>query len=442
MIKYDYSRAIALREAEAKAATLGLRGGGRQKRDLYQDRLEWLDADDRARETHRAEKARRLAETQAPLEEVTGAELAEDDDLDVEYRVDGLWVVGGNIVCRAVNKAGKSTLTDNLVHALTTGADFLGAFPVKPVGSVYVIDSERPKSTIRQRWLALGIREGVTLNPIRGQEARLNMADPITRADWVRRLSGHDVLILDCLGPVIRGLGLDENRDASAWLIALRGVCEEAGVSEIVVVHHMGHEGTHGRGDSGIDGFGDDLWALTVKGNAESARSPRSFRAGGRNTALDPTRLVLDPKTWRLTLGDGPVPDDEGVNEAGPLKVSLAPYNLDHRRAMYVILAVLAPDAGMTQAEVYTRFREITGNTDKATADGAWKEAREARAIFGVRKYKAHGETTPTRQNGADLDHEWWQEEDVQRAVGYLQKFYKTTARPVPKPGSTDEMNF
>lgn len=436
MIRYDYSRAIAQRQAEVEAAQRG--GGGlRQKRDLYQDRLEWLDADDRARETHRAEKARRLAETQAPLEEVSGAELADADDLDVEYRVEGLWIVGGNIVCRAVNKAGKSTLTDNLVHALTTGEDFLGAFPVKPVGSVYVIDSERPKSTIRQRWMALGIRDGVTLNPIRGQEARLNLADPITRADWVRRLSGHDVLILDCLGPVIRGLGLDENRDAAAWLITLRGVCEEAGIGEIVVIHHMGHSGDHGRGDSGIDGFGDDLWSLGVKGNAESSRAPRSFRAGGRNTAVDWTRLTLDPKTWRLTLGNGPVPDDEGMNKPGPLEVTLDNFGLDARRKMYVLVAVLADRDGMTKPEARKKFRaNVKGATDD-DADAAWKEAVDnAAAIYNVR-----GENGSTKRFGADLSHSWWNEEEVRRAVAHLEKKHDTTAELVPRrlrPGSDE----
>ncbi len=83
-----------------------------------------------------------------------------------------------------------------------------------------------------------------------------NLLDPDIRRQWVTRLREvrADDFVLDCLlrraSYVV--LGLDEQREAGRFLVALDDMLLEAGVSEALVIHHMGHGNERSRGDSRI----------------------------------------------------------------------------------------------------------------------------------------------------------------------------------------------
>ncbi|MFL1999501.1 AAA family ATPase [Microbacterium sp. A1-JK] len=244
--------------------------------------------------------------------------LAEPDE-DAEYRVEGLMPTGGNVIVAAQFKAGKSTLIGNLLGSLADGGDFLGQFPANAAGRVVLIDDELDPRTMR-RWLrdhTIDHPERVELVSLRGHLSTFNILDPATRAAWADVIGACDVLILDCLRPVLDALGLDENKDAGRFLVAFDALKAEAQIDEAVVVHHMGHSGERSRGDSRILDWPDVSWRI-VRENDEPS-SPRYFSAFGRDVEVKEGRLSYDHPTRALTYGEGSrkeARDFEAVDEA------------------------------------------------------------------------------------------------------------------------------
>jgi len=254
-----------------------------------------------ARELVAREKAGEI-EIPAP---VALPDLLAMSDEEVEYRVDGLLLRGGRALLAAQFKAGKTTLTGNLVRCLADGERFLGRFDTEQVRRVTLIDTELTPRTI-QRWLRdQGIRhpEAVSVLPIRGAVSSFNILDTRVRARWVEMIRGSEVLILDCLRPVMDALGLDEHRDAGRLLVAFDELMAEAGVEEGFVVHHMGHSGERARGDSRILDWPDAIWKI-VRDDPEDDASARFFSAFGRDVEVTEGMLSFDPATRGLTMGD------------------------------------------------------------------------------------------------------------------------------------------
>ena len=97
--------------------------------------------------------------------------------------------------------------------------------------------------------------DAVELVSLKGRAASFNILDPQTRAEWAATLRGVDVIILDCLRPILDAFRLDENRDAGRFLVAFDALLIEVGGGSPVdgiVVHHMGHTDERSRGDSRI----------------------------------------------------------------------------------------------------------------------------------------------------------------------------------------------
>lgn len=238
--------------------------------------------------------------------------LAEPDE-PVQYRIDGLLPVGGRVVLAAQYKAGKTTMRDNLVRSLADGAPFLDHFTVaRPAGSIVVLDDEMSRSQIR-RWMGdQGIvnTDRVQVAVLRGRVASFGILDSEIRAGWAAELQrvSASFVIFDCLRPVIDALGLDEARDAGKLLVAFDALLREAGVSEAVVIHHMGHSGERSRGDSRIRDWPDVEWRLVRQADDDGAaepNAPRFFTAYGRDVDVAEGAITFDPNTRRLSYTAG-----------------------------------------------------------------------------------------------------------------------------------------
>lgn len=247
------------------------------------------------------------------------AEFLAVEDEPQRYRVDRLWPVGGRVVLAAAYKAGKSTVTANLVRSLVDGAAFLDAFAVEQVEKVVIVDDELDERTLR-RWLR---EQGVTnvdrvsLVALRGRVGSFDLLDAETRRQWAKQLAGAGVLVLDCLRPVLDALGLNEHTDAGRFLVALDALLTEAGIGECLVVHHMGHGAERSRGDSRLLDWPDVSWTL-VREDPEDPRSPRYFSAYGRDVNQPEARLDYDEARRRLSLVGGSRRDtaaDEAATE-------------------------------------------------------------------------------------------------------------------------------
>jgi hypothetical protein len=234
-------------------------------------------------------------------------ELLAEPDTPTRYRIDRLALDGARIMLSAQYKAGKTTIVANLLRALADGEKFLGRFDVKiPATRIVLIDDELDRDTMK-RWLrdqqivnSAAIVDTVSL---RGRLGSFNLLDDRCRDQWSQRLSdlGCDYLILDCLRPVLDALGLDENRDAGQFLVPFDTMLYGAGVSNSLMVQHMGHHGERSRGDSRLQDWPDAIWRLVRE--SEEPDSARFFSAFGRDVNVPEGRLSYNDR--RLSYSDG-----------------------------------------------------------------------------------------------------------------------------------------
>ncbi len=234
--------------------------------------------------------------------------LTEPDD-DPHWRIDGWWPTGGKAMLSAQFKAGKSTLSGNTIRALVDGTPFLDRHPVRQAGRVVLIDNELDRRTVR-RWLreqGINNQDRVDVFTLRGRAAAFNILDPATRARWAKLIGPADVLVLDCLRPAMDALRLSEDKDGGVFLAALDALLLEARIGEVLVIHHMGHNGERERGDSRFKDWPDAAWTL-VRDNGDDtprASARRYLRALGRDVDQAETLLDYDPTTRRLSIGGG-----------------------------------------------------------------------------------------------------------------------------------------
>src|SRR5690625_4275118 len=210
-----------------------------------------------AREAVAAEQAATLT---LPPSHDLATFLAEPDE-PTAYRVNELLPTGGRAVLAAQHKAGKTTLMANLIRSLVDGDMFLGTYPVKTARRVVLLDNELDPRVLR-RWLRdqnIVNTTAVTVIPLRGHLSTSNLLDEHTRTKWAEHIGRADLVIFDCLRPALDALGLDENRDAGRFLEAFDELTTHAGISEQVIVHHIGHGGERSRGDSRILDWPDEI---------------------------------------------------------------------------------------------------------------------------------------------------------------------------------------
>jgi hypothetical protein len=237
--------------------------------------------------------------------------LATPDD-DFSYRVDRLWPAGGRVILAAAWKAGKTTLLGNLIRSLVDGQPFLRSYEVQPARRVILIDDELDQRTLR-RWLReQGIinADRVELVALRGKVGTFNIIDPKERSRWAKHIGPGDVLLLDCLRPILDALGLDESHDAGRFLVAFDALLAEAGIAEAGIAHHMGHAGERSRGDSRLRDWPDVEWRLVrdKSGDLDGETDPgaaRYFAAYGRDVDQPEQLLGYDTATRRLTITGG-----------------------------------------------------------------------------------------------------------------------------------------
>jgi len=284
--------------------------------------IELADATERALLRRRADKAAQIilrGEDAAAVEmpELIGlGKLLAEDDEPVSYRVDGLWPTGGRVILAAQFKAGKTTLRDNLVRSLADETPFLGRYAVAPIaGTIIIFDTELSRDMLR-RWLRaqhISATSRVLVVPMRGRLGAFDLRDDAMRARWVEIIRDNDgqIIILDCLAPVLTTLGLDPNQEAGAFLDdGLDPLLRESGASEALITHHMGHVAERSRGDSRIRDWPDVEWRLLREKEEENPdepapAAPRYFTAYGRDVEVGEQRLNYDFTTKTLTLIGG-----------------------------------------------------------------------------------------------------------------------------------------
>ena len=236
------------------------------------------------------------------------ADLQENPPASPPDVIEDCLTAGGNTLLVSKAKGGKTTMIHNAVRAMADGAPFLGRFTATKRESITVLDAEMPEH-IGYRWLArqdLVHPEAVNYINLRGRASSFNIVDPTTREWWARRLEGTEVLVVDCLKPFLVALGLNENTEASNFAYALDELKTAAGIGEVIMAHHAGHNGDRLRGDSALDGWLDVAWVISgVDHDDDTARRFSTYGRADHDVAKG--RLTLDPDTYHLTYATASV---------------------------------------------------------------------------------------------------------------------------------------
>lgn len=262
-------------------------------------------------EQARARLAREKLTNTAPPDLTPLDQFLATDDEPTAYVVDEVWPTGGRVLLAAQFKAGKTTMVGNLLRSLADAQPFLDRFTVPAPRRVVLIDDELDPRTLR-RWLRdqdVTNRDHVRILTLRGRLGTFDIRDDEIRAHWARQLAGADVVILDCLRPLLDALGLDENRESGRFLVPFDALLHEAGASEALVVHHMGHRDERGRGDSRLQDWPDAGWKLVRDKDDDNpalddVTGSRYFSAFGRDVNVPQAELTYDESTRHLSLGE------------------------------------------------------------------------------------------------------------------------------------------
>ncbi len=264
------------------------------------------------------------------------SDLLDEEDEQESWRMTGLWPSGARILLAAGAKSGKTTTTGNVVRCLVDGSRFLGVFdavPVEPGRTVAVLDYEMPRSKVKAWLRDQQIRNtaAVVIWTERGRAGRFDTRDPTSRALWAAALrrANVSVWIIDCLSPILSALGIEENDNTGvgAVLDGINTIAAEAGVDDVLLIHHMGHSAERSRGASRLIGWPDVNWKLTRQRDDKDPsaepdqNAPRYFSAYGRDVDVREGRLVYEPMTRHLTYMEGGRKQDEDTLALGKLLV-------------------------------------------------------------------------------------------------------------------------
>lgn len=258
-----------------------------------------------------------------PLDELLSREFP-----PLEYAIDRLQPKGAKVLFAAQAKAGKTTAVINLIRALADGEPFLNTFRPAPLrGRICLIDLEMTDRQLHHWFSQANIRNRshVVVQQLRGKVASFNLLDRVMRAEWAAKLRELEAsyLILDNLRPLMDALGMDENSDAGRVLVAFDALTAEAGISESMIVHHMGHNGNRSRGDSRLRDWPDVEWKLMLEkdatGQTADQSAPRFFSAYGRDVDFAESQLAYDPQHRGLSVAGGS--RHEAANDAAVVEI-------------------------------------------------------------------------------------------------------------------------
>ena len=202
-------------------------------------------------------------------------------------RVESLQREAHKTLLVASYKTGKTTLHANLTRSLSEGSRFLGRFAVEvPKGRIGVWNAEMESDDYQSYLGTAGVTKDdrVAIWNLRGYRVPLTTdAGALAAVDWLR---ANDVSywIIDPWARVCSWSSIDENKNAEVGPLLQRvdEIASDAGVSEVLVVHHAGHIKGRPRGATVLPDWADGIWLY----NRDEESDKRYLKAEGRGVGL------------------------------------------------------------------------------------------------------------------------------------------------------------
>jgi len=293
----------ALKRAEKAPAPTESGGRGRDYAGVLEYQR-WLRA---------ARKELDVEEADAAFEEPpsvfdSGAEWMALNLPSTSWRARGLMAEGDNVLLASIFKGGKTVTGINLLRSLCDGTAFMGHFEVTPPEGRIVYWNLEVGERRFQDWVrSIGIEQQDRFSVAHWRGYNPDLRSPAFRVWAARRLKQQkaQVWIIDPLARLFRG---DENSNTEVrdFLDQLDSVKTDAGIGELVLIHHFGRiqeQGEeHGRGATRLDDWPDARWILTrEKGDGHT----RYFYADGRDVDVEEAPLGYDERTRRIAYRAG-----------------------------------------------------------------------------------------------------------------------------------------
>lgn len=296
------------------------------------------------------------------------ADFLDQDDNPVGYKIADLWPNGSNVLFAAPAKFGKSTVMMNMIRSLLTGEAFLGYFDCEAIAvgeSLLLVDLEMNPDRVRAELrsqisfsnLPRERQAALKVACLRGQAAKFDITDVEVRAYWVAFCQENNVttLILDPLAPLLGFLNTDENDNTmiNRFFQQLDEFKIEAGIKDMIVVHHCGHMADYRpRGASRFNDWPDALWGAKLTDPNDPANSSRTFHARGRDVGEDmggPGEVKRDPQNSKVLYFE----QGTGVNGQSDIN------------ATQVLLQHIAANPGISRKDLFAwaQTPDAQGNT-------------------------------------------------------------------------------
>ena len=240
------------------------------------------------------------------------------------WLIENLQRAGHKAFLVAQYKAGKTTVSGNVVRSLVDNVPFLGRFAVHPLaGNVGVLDYELTEDDALDLYRDMGVEnlDRIFMQSLRG--TGFTLANESHQQMAIQWALDHDIeyLALDPFGRAMRGFGEENsNDDVRAFLMTLDFIAKEAGLLGVLLPIHTGRGiaevgAERARGATVLDDDADARWILTKDNTGR-----RFFRAEGRKgVGVDEIALDFDAGLNRLTATNTTRAESAGEPMQGPV---------------------------------------------------------------------------------------------------------------------------
>jgi len=250
--------------------------------------------------------------------------LGEPDPGPTPFLIDELIVDQAVAMILGSWKVGKTWALLELAVSIVTGRPALGRLEVAQPGPVIVVLEESGRAAFHRRLDALRRGYAIDREALADLHFAANRRVRLNEDAWKTRLLAAGRALRPravLLDPLVRlkGADVDENvqREMGPVLDFMRELRDETGAA-VFFVHHTGHNGTHGRGSSDLEGYWESK--VTITCDDDGVRTLKAEHREAEAASELRYRLAFDLESRSMRLA--PVED--------PLRVKVATYLDEH----------------------------------------------------------------------------------------------------------------
>jgi len=242
------------------------------------------------REAAQWAERKRLEQDAPPIPEaITIAESFDTCD-DTPPLIESVIGLGHNLVISAPSKTGKTSMVMSLLYSLSTGEPFLGQYEsTKITDPILYMNYELNQQDFNNYTMPYGLEKYPNIKVVHLRGKGITLSDDARIEMMIEYWKKYDtrMVIGDPLSQMASGTVKDFNDSVMAtnFTTLLDMMKDEAGVSELVVVAHMGKAGTGTEVKSTAGSYQWSAWPdnnLFLQRENESANSRRFMNTLGR----------------------------------------------------------------------------------------------------------------------------------------------------------------